>query len=260
MKRMVKDVRKYWNYMVYSAKADLKSEVASSYLNWVWWVLEPLCFMFIYAFIFGVVFNASEQYFSIFIFIGLTMWNFFNNTVTYSVKSVKSSKAIVTKVYIPKYILIIKKMMVNAFKMMISFGIVFIMMIINGIPLVWGNLWWLLIVLTMFLFTFAISVHMQHFGVYVEDLHNVLKIVLRLVFYMSGIFYNLETRLPIPYNEILLKGNPIAVLLNCMRKALLYNQSIDLLILIMILLLSALVSLWGIKRIYENENGYAKVI
>jgi len=260
MKRIAQDISKYWNYMMYSAKADLKSEVASSHLNWVWWVLEPLCMMFIYAFIFGVIFDASEQYFSIFIFIGLTMWNFFNKTVTYSVKSVKSSKSVVSKVYIPKYLLIIKKMMVNAFKMMISFGIVFCMMIFFKVSPTWNMLWWALIVLTLIVCTFAISVHLQHFGVYVEDLHNALRIVLRVIFYMSGIFYNLETRVPAPYNEILLKGNPMALLLDSMRKALLYDQNIDWGILLVVLLGSILLGLWGINRIYKNENGYAKVI
>ena len=63
-------------YAIYSAKSELKSEVANSYLNWIWWVLEPFCFMLIYAFIFGVVFEAREQYFPAFIFIGITAWDF----------------------------------------------------------------------------------------------------------------------------------------------------------------------------------------
>ena len=43
--------------------AELKSEVADSYLNWLWWIIEPICFMLIYTFIFGYVFKNSEQYF-----------------------------------------------------------------------------------------------------------------------------------------------------------------------------------------------------
>ena len=77
MKRFFSDTAKYGKYAVYSARSALKSEVANSYLNWLWWVLDPLCFMLIYTFIFGVVFDGSEPYFPIFIFIGLTMWDFF---------------------------------------------------------------------------------------------------------------------------------------------------------------------------------------
>ena len=77
---------KYWKYTLYAAKSQLKTEVANSYLNWIWWVLEPFCFMLIYAFIFGVVFEAREQYFPAFIFIGITAWDFFNRCLTQSVK------------------------------------------------------------------------------------------------------------------------------------------------------------------------------
>ena len=124
MKRFFRIRQNMESIAVYSARSALKSEVANSYLNWLWWVLDPLCFMLIYTFIFGVVFDGSEPYFPIFIFIGLTMWDFFNRTMTTSIKIVKNNKAIVSKVYLPKFVLIYVKMMVNAFKMLISFAIV----------------------------------------------------------------------------------------------------------------------------------------
>ena len=53
MNRFIKDTKKYWKYTIYAAKSQLKTEVANSYLNWIWWILEPFCFMLIYAFVFG---------------------------------------------------------------------------------------------------------------------------------------------------------------------------------------------------------------
>ena len=35
------------NYVLYTASADLRSEVTNSYLDWFWWILEPLCNMLI---------------------------------------------------------------------------------------------------------------------------------------------------------------------------------------------------------------------
>ena len=51
-------MKKYWKYAIYSSKAQLKAEVANSYLNWLWWILDPLCFMLIYVFMFGYVFTV----------------------------------------------------------------------------------------------------------------------------------------------------------------------------------------------------------
>ena len=87
MKRFWRDLTSHYRYAIYSAKSELKSEVANSNLNWIWWVLEPFCFMLIYAVIFGVVFEAREQYFPAFIFIGITYYFEFEMTLLQSIIS-----------------------------------------------------------------------------------------------------------------------------------------------------------------------------
>ena len=73
MKRFIKDLKKYKNYMLYATWAELKTEVINSYLGFLWMILEPLAFMLIYTFIAKVVFTSSVQYFSVFVFIGLSI-------------------------------------------------------------------------------------------------------------------------------------------------------------------------------------------
>ena len=103
MKRFVNDLKKYKNYIIYATWAELKTEVINSYLGFLWMILEPLAFMLIYTFIANVVFRSHVQYFPVFVFIGLSIWNFFNKMVTCSVKLVSSNRDTVTKVYIPKF-------------------------------------------------------------------------------------------------------------------------------------------------------------
>ena len=109
MNKFFSNIKKYHNYAIRSAKAELKSEVADSYLNWLWWIIEPVCFMLIYTFIFGYVFHNKTPYFASFVFIGLTAWDFFNRMVKGSVKLITSNRDLVKKVYIPKYILLLAK-------------------------------------------------------------------------------------------------------------------------------------------------------
>lgn len=258
--RFYKDTKKYFSYSIVSAKAQLKSEVANSYLNWIWWILDPVCFMLIYTFIFGYVFDSSEPFFPVFIFIGLSMWDFFNRTVTQSVRIVKNNKSIVSKVYLPKYILIETKLWVNGFKMIISFSVIALMMIFWRIPIGYECLYIVPVLLILAVFTFACSAHLLHFGVYVEDLSNVITIVLRFAFYLTGIFYNVETRIPAPYGELLNRYNPMAFLITSMRQALIYHQVPHRKLLLFWMTVSILLALWGVKRIYGEENSYVKVI
>lgn len=259
-KRFMADMAKYWKYAVYSAKAKLKSEVANSYLNWLWWILDPLCFMLIYVFIFGYVFRSKEQYFPVFIFIGITVWDFFNKTLKQSVKLVKGNKSIVSKVYLPKYILLIIKMCVNGFKMLISILIIIVMLFIWKVPLTPNALFCIPLLITLLVIVFGLSCFMLHFGVFVEDLSNVLNIFLRFLFYMTGIFWNIMKRLPAPYNAWVCKCNPVAFLLSSLRDCVLYGIRPNLSLLLIWLLAGIIISALGVRTIYKNENSYVKMI
>ena len=73
--RFFREMKKYWGYSVYAAKCDLKAEVANSYLNWLWWILDPLLFSMVYIFLSGIVFKSREDCFPIFVtLLGITIW------------------------------------------------------------------------------------------------------------------------------------------------------------------------------------------
>ena len=260
MKRFINDIKKYYKYTIYAAKAELKSEVAGSHLGWMWWFLEPLCFMLVYAFMVVFIFNASEKYMLAFVFIGNTIWTFFNKSLSSSVKLISANKNIVTKVYIPKFILVLVKMFVNFFKLLISLLIVAGFMAIYQVPLSLTMIQMIPILLIVFLLTFGVCVILSHFGVFVEDLANVVNIALKLLFYFSGVFYSVSTRMPAPYGKILAKANPIAFAIEQSRGSLLYGQGLDWLLLGIWFVIAIGLCAIGIKVIYKNENNYVKVM
>ena len=225
--RFFKELKQYWGFAVYSARCDLKAEVANSYLNWLWWILEPFCTMIIYALVFGVAFKTDVAYFSIFILIGIMMWDFFNRLVMTSVEMIRGNQHIISRVYMPKYILVLQRMLVLAFKMMINLGIIIIMLIFFRVP-VGINI----------LFVFPIL----------------------LVYFLTGVFYNVQESFPAPYGYLLQRVNPVAHLLFCIRKALLYNETPSCIMLSIWFVISVILSAIGLKLIYENENDYVKMV
>ena len=159
-----KDMKHYFRYAVRLARADLRTEVANSYLDWLWWLIEPFCTMLIYVFIYGFVFRVQEEYFTAFIYIGLTVWYFFQRNIIGAVNIVRSNKSIISKIYIPKYILLFSKMLVNGFKMLVSFGLVLIMMAVYRVNITMNILYVLPIMIDIFLITFALGVILMHYG------------------------------------------------------------------------------------------------
>jgi len=267
MGRFIKDFKRFFNYTVYSSKAELNSEVADSFLSWLWWFLDPLLYMLVYSFIAVVVFKSNVQYFPVFVFLGLNTWTFFSKTVKSSVKVVSGKKMIVTKVYVPKYMFIFEKIGVYGFKMVVSNLLVVITMIGYHVPLNWRIVWIIPISMVLVVVTFGLSTIISHFGVFVEDLLNVITVVLQLFFYLSGIFYSIEPigknikgRVPQPYDTLLIKLNPIALVITDLRRVMLYGEDPHWLMLLIWFAAGLLMSIVGVKIIYKFENSYVKVI
>ena len=261
MKRFINDVKKFFNYTVFSSKAELKSEVADSFLSWLWWILDPLLYMLVYSFIAIIVFKSGEPYFPVFVFIGMNCWTFFSKTFKASVKLVQAKKMIVTKVYIPKFMFILEKIGVYGFKMLVSYILTAILMIIYQVPISWRMLYALPIMLVLLVGTFAASTIIMHFGVFAEDLTNLVNIAMRFIFYLTGVFFDLSTRIHnVTYRTLLLDFNPLANFIYNTRNVLIYGK--------------APVGFWtlgwffiglrlcalGIRTIYKYENTYVKVM
>lgn len=259
-KRFIRDFVKYLPYAVRSAKADLHAEVKGSFLDWLWWMIEPFCSMVIYTIIFGFVFNSSEDYFPAFIFIGITLWGFFARSVNGSVNMVRSNKAIITKIYMPKFILLLSKMFVNGFKMLASFGVTAILMIFLKVPIHFQMIYFIPIIIITFMFTFGVGTIMMHYGVFVNDLGYITGIVLNMLMYLSGPFYNVAKRIPQPFGEMLEKFNPMAFLMSQMRNALLYGKGPEWVTLSIWTFVSLALIALGCFTVYHNENAYVKVI
>lgn len=260
VKKFCEDIKKYRQYMVYAAQTDLKAEVANSYLNRLWWLLEPFFNMLVYVIVFGNIMGNSIENYATFVFSALLMWNFFNKTVNYSVKLVRNNKDIITKVYIPKFILLLSNMILNFMKLLFSLIVLVGMMIVFKVEIGFNLFWVLPAYLVMMMLAFGIGMIFLHFGVYVDDLSYAVGILMNMLMFLSGIFYDVMTTLPEPLNAIMMCLNPVATVVDTMRNALLNNMASNLPILGMWFFISLILCCVGVHIVYKNENSYVKIV
>ncbi len=260
MKRIINDIKKYGAYTVYAAKSQLKAEVANSKLNWIWWILEPFCYMLVYSLVFGVIFNASEPHHGLFIFVGLTVWQLFSRVVKRSVTIVKRNRHTIGKVYMPKYMLIIQEILVESFKMSICLAISLLLVLYYKVGVTPYILWIIPLLGVMALMTFGIGCFMLHFGVGLEDLSTITDILLRLLVYFVGVYFSVPNRIPEPFSSYLIRWNPVTFFVVSARKIMIYHEAVDYAGLLYWFVLSLVLAYAGIQLIYKNENSYIKVI
>ena len=259
MKRFINDIKKYKHYIFYATKSELKSEVANAYLDWVWWLLEPFFTMIVYSVVFGYILGSEEPHFPVFLYIGIVMWNFFSRNINSSVTIVRANANIVKKIYVPKFILLIVKMLVNGYKMLLSFVVVLVMMVVFRIPIDLHFLYVIPILLLLFVFTFGCGTILMHFGVYLDDLSYIISIMMTFLMYFTGIFYSIKNKIP-QFADILLNCNPLALFIDGMRNAMIYMSNPNLISIAVWAVISVILCITGVSLIYKNENGYVKVI
>lgn len=255
-----KNLKKYIGYSIYDARCSLMAEVANSYLNWIWWILEPFGNMCVYLVVFGYFFQTTEDHFASYIYIGVTMWAFFNGFIISSANVVRSNRALVINIYVPKYILLMNSILVYGFKMLLSFLLVAICMIISRVDIGLNAVYAIPTLLIYILFCYGCGLIIMDYGVYISDLSAALRILLHIFMYFSGVFYSIEKRVPSPFGTIILHVNPVAFLINSFRNAVLYKQRPEVLFLVIWLIFSVGLIWYGLILVTKHENNYAKVM
>jgi ABC-type polysaccharide/polyol phosphate export permease len=98
--------------------------------------------------------------------------------------------------------------------------------------------------------------------VFVEDLANLVNVALRLIFYLSGIFYNIETALKMNDNlrYALIHLNPICYIITTLRNSVLYGQAPSVLWVIAWFAAAAVIFVLAIKLVYKYERRYVKSV
>ena len=105
-----------------------------------------------------------------------------------------------------------------------------------------------------------------HFGVYVNDLYNVVQVILRFLFYLSGVFYDVSERLSqtviwgLNVGRLMVTVNPIAYIIDEFRKVIIYGQAVRADLYLYWLLISGVLLYLGLKLMYRFENSYIKVV
>lgn len=208
--------------VAYKAYADLKAEAARTHVGVAWWFLEPVMSMAVYFAVFSVgLRNAPENYVS-FLLVGLVAWRWLQTAVVHGSATISSSANLIQQVKFPTILLPLASFLFNTFKFSIVFATLLIYLAWTEAPM--GQHWLALPAV------FAV----QGFGVcglallaagltpFLPDLRLVIQNLLRLAFFLSGVFYDVEA-FPSEVRDYF-RLNPMTVVIEAYRESILEAQ------------------------------------
>ena len=87
-----------------------------------------------------------------------------------------------------------------------------------------------------------------------------ISILLQIIFFANGIFYDVEQTIPAPFGGWIARFNPMTSIITAARDAMLYGRITHVKDMAVWLVVGAVLSIIGIALMYKNENNYVKVI
>ncbi len=248
---------KYIDYIKYSATTTLKSKYSNMYLGFAWWFIDPLIYMFIFILVYEIIFNRTMPNYTIFILTGWIVWRWISSSITQSTSSISSKIATLEQIAAPKFIFPLVNILVETLLFSAALMIIPIAMFVEGVPFTWHIIEIVPVMMVTFLALFGIGLISAHVGTLLADFRNIVNYGMRLLFYVSPVFYE-ATLLPENIRSYYTL-NPLVTVIEGFRSCLMYGISPDYLGIAYLLLIAVITIPLGLFITARYDKVYAKV-
>jgi ABC-2 type transport system permease protein len=221
LKKFIDNFMKYRFLLVELVKKDIKLKYRKSVLGIFWTLLEPILTTIVLTLVFSQLRHRGQN-FPVYILTGRLLYTFFANSTKACVKSIRTNGAMIKKVYVPKYIYPLSSVLSNYITFLISLIVLIGTCIIFR---VWPTIHILTAIIPLFLIlvmALGVGLLLAAFAVFFRDLEYLWGVILMLIMYASGIFYNVESLVE-GENEWIFTLNPLYALILNFRNAVFGN-------------------------------------
>lgn len=197
---------------------DLQIRYAGTWLGYLWTLLDPLAMAFIYWLVFTQIIgakNIGEQPYILFLLTGILSWTWFNGSVTDSARSLVVESKMVRSIAIPRYLWVIKSIGAKGTEFLLAFPILIIITLITQANVNLEIFWIIFAIVLQFLLLSGIGLILAPLTVLARDTSNLLRILLRMMFYLTPIIYGISD-IPEKY-QILSYFNPMTGIISMYR-------------------------------------------
>lgn len=169
---------------------DLKIKYERSVLGYVWSVLEPLSLACVYWFVFGKIMQRGGEDYLVYLLAGLLPWLWAASTINSSTSALTGQTQLVKTTSVPREIWVLRVVGSRWIEFLLSLPVLVLFAVIHRRAPSPGNLVLLPVamLLQMILLT-GLGLFLASVSAIFNDMKNIVRIVLRMLFYFSPILY-----------------------------------------------------------------------
>jgi ABC-2 type transport system permease protein len=173
-------------------KAKLKATDHDSIIGIMWSLINPLVTLLIIYIIFKRNFGAGIQAYPFYLLVGLVSINFFIETTSTTIGILYTNRQFILNTIIPKEDIIISNICIYIYKFIIKLAFTIAVSVYYKI-FTWNVLLYIWPLLTAYIFfTLGVSLFLALSYCFVRDVAHIWSLILRLLFFITPIFYTLD--------------------------------------------------------------------
>jgi len=215
----------HYRQMVYSlVRRELRGRYKGSVLGFLWTFINPLLQLMVYTLVFSVIMRSNIEKYYLFLFVALVPWIFFSTSVQGGSTSILNSADMVKKIYFPREVLPIACVTSAFINMLLSFLVIFGVLIITGFGVnIYALLYLPIILIVEYIFSMGIALFVSGLTVYFRDLSYILGIVVMAWQFLTPVMYSEEM---VPEELMFIwRLNPMTPVINAYRDILYYKTN-----------------------------------
>lgn len=224
MIKRVKEIYAYRTMIDSLVKRDLKGRYKGSVLGFLWTFINPLFQLLIYTFVFSIIMKNGVEDYYMFLFVALIPWIFFSTCLAGGAMCISSQKDMVQKIYFPREVLPLSYVISQFINMLLSFLVVFAVMLIMRYTFNPLALLCLIPVMAVeFLLALGFTMFLSALTVFFRDTQYIVSIVTMAWQFLSPVMYSVD-RVPERIQTLYIYGNPMTPIIVAYRDILYYAK------------------------------------
>lgn len=252
-------ISRYFELIWFKSLGQLKSEVSRTYLNVLWWVLEPLILMSAYYIVFSHLLNLRTPEFALSLLLGLGVVRWFSACFVGSSFSIVSAHGLMNLVDINKIVFPLIYILSSSIKsLIVLFLIIFFIAFSKNQIHPFGLLILFLTIVGTGMCITGISLIFSSIVPFILDLKHLTSTISSLVLFMSGVFYSIDM-LPVSIQKYFFL-NPMACSIQLLREILISNVEPSLVLLLYLFIVGVVSIIVGICIICFFNKAYPRVV
>ena len=179
-----------YGFMIHQlVSRDFKTKYKRSVLGMFWSFLNPLLTMLVQYAVFSTLFRSNIPNYSVYLITGIVFFNFFSEAVTMGMTAITGNAALIKKVYMPKYIYPISKILSSLINFALALIPMLLIILCTGTPIRPSMLLLIFDILCLVGFAMGMALLLSTATTFFQDMVFLWGVISMMWMYMTPIFY-----------------------------------------------------------------------